>query len=198
MERIVIVELVTLNDERNLREQLPDALANREEKKSPEATPPPPAPPKNSTPRRSAPPSLPKNSMSDLMPLPKPSPVVDKVKPEEQARVDMPDAVRNPIQKPDPPSKPDPFEKVLKSVEEFEAPRQQTPEPDPVKDQPALPAEDLDEQILAWADTEFKSDEPLTMCEKCDGPLRKEMNNMTFHLYGPGFYKTDNKRKYLK
>ena len=31
------------------------------------------------------------------------------------------------------------------------------------------------------------SDEPLTECEKCEGPLRKLMNNMTFHLYGPGF-----------
>ena len=42
------------------------------------------------------------------------------------------------------------------------------------------------------------SDEPLTKCEICEGPLLKMMNNMTFHLYGPGFYTTDNKRKYLK
>lgn len=42
------------------------------------------------------------------------------------------------------------------------------------------------------------SDEPLTKCEKCEGPLQKVMNNMTFHLYGPGFHSTDNKRKYLK
>jgi len=42
------------------------------------------------------------------------------------------------------------------------------------------------------------SDEPLTKCEKCGGPLRKEFNSMNFHLYGPGFYSTDNKRKYLK
>ena len=42
------------------------------------------------------------------------------------------------------------------------------------------------------------SDEPLKICEKCGGPLNKIITNMTFHLYGPGFYKTDNKRKYLK
>ena len=42
------------------------------------------------------------------------------------------------------------------------------------------------------------SDEPLTECEKCKGPLKKILNSMTFHLHGPGFYSTDNKRKYLK
>ncbi|MEE9258883.1 MAG: FmdB family zinc ribbon protein [Nitrospinaceae bacterium] len=41
-------------------------------------------------------------------------------------------------------------------------------------------------------------DEPLTECEKCGGTLHKEFNSMNFHLYGPGFYTTDNKRKYLK
>jgi putative FmdB family regulatory protein len=42
------------------------------------------------------------------------------------------------------------------------------------------------------------SDEPLTACEKCKGSLKKILNSMTFHLHGPGFYSTDNKRKYLK
>jgi len=42
------------------------------------------------------------------------------------------------------------------------------------------------------------NDEPLKTCEKCGGPLHKIITNMTFHLYGSGFYKTDNKRKYLK
>ena len=42
------------------------------------------------------------------------------------------------------------------------------------------------------------TDEPLTECEKCAGPVEKIFNKMTFHLYGPGFYTTDNKRKYLK
>ena len=41
-------------------------------------------------------------------------------------------------------------------------------------------------------------DAPLTECEKCKGPLQKILNNMTLHLYGPGFHTTDNKRKYLK
>ena len=70
MERIVIVELLTLNEERNLREQLPDALANREEQLPPEATPPPPAPPLPSPTNlnpRVAPPPLPlKNSMPEI------------------------------------------------------------------------------------------------------------------------------------
>ena len=42
------------------------------------------------------------------------------------------------------------------------------------------------------------NDEPLNICEKCGGPLHKIITNMTFHLYGPGFHTTDNKRKYLK
>ena len=41
------------------------------------------------------------------------------------------------------------------------------------------------------------TDEPLTECEKCGGTVEKIFNKMTFHLYGPGFYTTDNKRKYL-
>ena len=42
------------------------------------------------------------------------------------------------------------------------------------------------------------SDDPLTECEKCGGKIEKLFNQMNFHLYGPGFYSTDNKRKYLK
>ena len=42
------------------------------------------------------------------------------------------------------------------------------------------------------------SDDPLTKCEKCGGKIEKLFNQMNFHLYGSGFYSTDNKRKYLK
>lgn len=42
------------------------------------------------------------------------------------------------------------------------------------------------------------SDEPLVECEECGGKLNKSFGKMTFHLYGPGFHSTDNKRKYLK
>ena len=42
------------------------------------------------------------------------------------------------------------------------------------------------------------SDDPLTECEKCGGKIEKLFNSMNFHLYGSGFYSTDNKRKYLK
>ena len=42
------------------------------------------------------------------------------------------------------------------------------------------------------------SDDPVDVCEKCGGKLRKQFNSMSFHLYGSGFYSTDNKRKYLK
>jgi putative FmdB family regulatory protein len=42
------------------------------------------------------------------------------------------------------------------------------------------------------------SDDEMTECEKCGGKLGKLFNQMNFHLYGPGFYSTDNKRKYLK
>ncbi len=42
------------------------------------------------------------------------------------------------------------------------------------------------------------SEDPVEVCEKCVGKLSKQFNSMNFHLYGPGFYSTDNKRKYLK
>lgn len=42
------------------------------------------------------------------------------------------------------------------------------------------------------------NDEPIAECEQCGGPLNKCFNQMNFHLYGAGFYSTDNKRKYLK
>ena len=41
-------------------------------------------------------------------------------------------------------------------------------------------------------------DEPLEKCEKCGGEMQKTYSKITFHLNGPGFYATDNKRKYLK
>ncbi len=41
-------------------------------------------------------------------------------------------------------------------------------------------------------------DKPLEKCEKCGGEIQKVFSKMTFHLYGPGFHATDNKRKYLK
>ena len=42
------------------------------------------------------------------------------------------------------------------------------------------------------------NDTSIRACEKCEGQLEKVITNMTFHLYGPGFYTTDNKKKYLK
>lgn len=48
-------------------------------------------------------------------------------------------------------------------------------------------------EVLQKADAE-----PMKLCEKCGGSLEKLVTNSTFHLYGPGFHITDNKRKYLK
>jgi putative FmdB family regulatory protein len=42
------------------------------------------------------------------------------------------------------------------------------------------------------------SEPPLTTCDTCGGTLHKNVGGGTFHLYGNGFYTTDNKRKYLK
>lgn len=41
-------------------------------------------------------------------------------------------------------------------------------------------------------------DTPPDKCERCGGELHKIITSMNFHLFGPGFYTTDNKRKYLK
>jgi putative FmdB family regulatory protein len=35
------------------------------------------------------------------------------------------------------------------------------------------------------------SDEPLTECEKCGGPLRKVLHPVAIHFKGSGFYTTD-------
>lgn len=48
-------------------------------------------------------------------------------------------------------------------------------------------------EVLQKAD-----DPPVETCEKCGGALQKTIPNSNFHLYGSGFYSTDNKRKYLK
>jgi len=42
------------------------------------------------------------------------------------------------------------------------------------------------------------SEDAVEVCDKCGGKLSKQFNSMNFHLYGSGFYSTDNKRKYLK
>jgi putative FmdB family regulatory protein len=35
------------------------------------------------------------------------------------------------------------------------------------------------------------SDDPLTVCEKCGGPLRKVLHPVAIHFKGSGFYTTD-------
>jgi putative FmdB family regulatory protein len=35
------------------------------------------------------------------------------------------------------------------------------------------------------------SDEPLTVCERCGGPLRKVLHPVAIHFKGSGFYTTD-------
>ena len=42
------------------------------------------------------------------------------------------------------------------------------------------------------------NDPPMETCEHCGGKLQKTVPTPNFHLYGSGFYTTDNKRKSLK
>ena len=152
-ERVIIVEMVTITEERNLPETVIDETEPEpEEAKAAEQPPPPPPDPP-------APPE-PEPEVVTL-PEPKPEPAAEPES-EPVKTVSLPDEVKRPHNKPKPKPKPDPFADVLKSVEEMEQKRQ-TREPDDAETTPA----DIDpvEQALAQANTPFSDSIPLSMSE---------------------------------
>ena len=163
-ERVVVVELFTVDERRNLPEHSSELEAKkelREEDRAPGIDPPPAPPPPSS-----------RNSIRTVStpPPPKPAPLpLDEELQKQVEGVGLVDDVEVPIKKPNPPSKPDPFASVLKSVEELEVSRvarsEHEPEPEPEESKPALPTKDPFEEILARADSKFTPDAPLSMTE---------------------------------
>ena len=144
-ERVVVVEMVTIDEVRNLPEhgsELEKEKDRREESKVAEMIPPPspPTPPsKANVPTRPPP----KPSVAIEGPPP-PKPVLssaDKERTKPVQNVRLPTNVEVPMRKPNPPSKPDPFASVLKSVEELELSRVAKPSSDDSDNVP--PIEDL-------------------------------------------------------
>lgn len=152
-ERVIIVEMVAITEERNLPQTVIDDTEPEEAKAAEQPPPPPPEPP--------APPEPEPEVVALPEPEPEPEPAVEP-EPEPVKIVSLPDEVKRPRSKPKPKPKPDPFADVLKSVEELEQKRQ-TREPD--DDDTTPPEIDPVEQALAQANTPFSDSIPLSMSE---------------------------------
>ena len=141
-ERVIIVEMVPITEERNLPESVVEETEPVPEEPATAERPPPPPP--------------------DPPAPPEPEPAAEP-EPEPARTVSVPDEVRRPRDKPKPKPKPDPFANVLKSVAEMEQERQ-TRKPD---DAPETKPPDIDpvEQVLAQANTPFSDSIPLSMSE---------------------------------
>ena len=168
-ERVVIVDLVAVKEDRNLPQM---ARQRTEEVKPPpkspaEAPPPPPAPPRpaaESQAKELAAPAPLSKSMQPEVKLTKktemarlPRGVVPQFeKPVSRSRP-------TPAIKPEVPTKPDPFASVLKSVEELEetSPSRSGDAPETVVDSAVDPIE----EILAEANSEYIETAPLSMTE---------------------------------
>ncbi len=148
-ERVIIVEMVAITEERNLPQTVIDDTEPEEPKTAEQPPPPPPEPPE------------PEPEVVTL-PEPEPEPAAEP-EPEPVETVSLPKEVKRPRGKPKPKPKPDPFADVLKSVEELEKKRQ-TREPD---DDAKTTPPDIDpiEQALAQANTPFSDSIPLSMSE---------------------------------
>lgn len=152
-ERVIIVEMVAITEERNLPQTVIDDTEPEEPKTAEQPPPPPPEPP--------APPEPEPEVVALPEPEPEPEPAAEP-EPEAVKTVSLPEEVKRPRGKPKPKPKPDPFADVLKSVEEMERKRQ-TREPDDAETTP--PDIDPVEQALAQANTPFSDSIPLSMSE---------------------------------
>ena len=166
-ERVVVVEMVTIDEVRNLPEHGSEVETEKEageENKVAEMAPPPPPPAPRSNPTVSTPPLAKPSAVIEGPPPLKPAlPPAKKELPKQVETVRLPTNVEVPMRKPSPPSTPDPFASVLKSVEELEVSRVAKPETD--ETEKVAPTKDLFDKVLAKADSEFRADVPLSMTE---------------------------------
>ncbi len=159
-EQVVVVELVAVDENRNLPNEVAQKTRDTdiEDVRSELPPPPPPPPTSSSTANLSEKVSAPLN-----MQLPPSKPVSAAAQRQETEVIKetiVPDYVKTPVDKP---LRPDPFASVLKSIEDLEINREQSP--DKEKPEPKKLAQDPLEQVLAMADKETKSNIPLSMTE---------------------------------
>ena len=173
-ERVVIVDLVAIKQDRNLPEMANNENEDPKHEVEPAALPAPPPPPSPPPPtiRR----SVVANPEEVALPVPKPKALQDEVKLTDERKVaHLPGGVvpsfEKPISRvrPTPPVKPDvskksdPFASVLKSVEELEeeSPRRHAD----LEEASPESVSDPIEEILAEASSEFVETAPLSMTE---------------------------------
>ena len=159
VESVVVVDLVPIAEVRNL----PSTMVPPEPERAPEPPPEPPAPPELEPVALPEPEPVvlpePEPEPAELVaPEPEPEPAPEpEPQPVEVAR--LPKEIARPRKKPTPPSPLD-FEKALRSLEDLEPPPPSEPEPEP-----AVRLDPI-EQLLAEADTPYRTDAPLSMTEK--------------------------------
>ena len=173
-ERVVIVDLVTVKQDRNLPEMANNENEDPKPEVEPVAVPAPPPPPAPSPPTTQR--SVAANSEEVALPAPKPKELQEEVKLADEGKVaHLPGGVvpqfEKPISrarpapavKPDVSKKSDPFASVLKSVEELEeeGPRHHADLEEKSPDSVSDPIE----EILAEANSEFVETAPLSMTE---------------------------------
>ena len=166
-ERVVVVEMVTIDEVRNLPEDGLEVETEKEvieENKVAQMAPPPPPSTPRSNPIIAKPPPQKPSTVIEGPPPPKPAlSLATEERPKQVENVLLPTNVEVPVRKPIPPSRPDPFASVLKSVEELEVSRVAKSEVEESDNVP--PTEDAFDRVLAKADSEFRADVPLSMTE---------------------------------
>ncbi|MEE2694469.1 MAG: TonB C-terminal domain-containing protein [Pseudomonadota bacterium] len=172
-ERVVIVDLVAVAEDRNLPKVTTEPSSDNDVNADSAVVsppPPPPPPPVSSRPAEAV-------TAEASVPVVSPPPVPEKVESvRDHSELDLPRDIVPPAVKPkrrtrpslsvtppDQETKPDPFASVLKSVEELE--ETQTTPPDDLEELPSESWSDPIEEILAKADSDFVETAPLSMTE---------------------------------
>ena len=170
-EKVVIVDLVAVEEDRNLPEMVKKRTEEVEDDAKPvaEAAPPPPPPP----PPTQFSDGIPAAEVSLPVPKPKEKSNVAK-RPDVQTAAQLPKGIVPSFEKPaipikvkpstknNIPNKPDPFASVLKSVEEL---KEKSPRKENSEEFSSKPVPDPIENILAEANSEFVETAPLSMTE---------------------------------
>ena len=175
-ETVVIVDLVTVAEDRNLPKMAPASKEKNDASADIAAVSPPPPPPPPPSPLASSKPA--EVALAEgAIPVPSSPQVPEKVESfQDDSVLDLPRDVippevkpikrtrrALPITPPDERTKPDPFASVLKSVEELE--ENQSSSWDDLEGEPLERPSDPIEEILAKADSEFIEAAPLSMTE---------------------------------
>jgi outer membrane biosynthesis protein TonB len=192
-ENVIVIDMVEIAELRNLPNQIvePDVDQEPEAEQEPPppepdkvetATPPPPPPPQPSPapqeiaepapepepepePLEVAEPDPISEPLPELAALPKPEPKPEpEPEPEPRQVAQIPQEVSRPKRKPKPPSRLD-FEKALESLDDIDVTERVAPVEEETEPETTEELLDPIDQLLASADTPYRSDAPLSMSE---------------------------------